>query len=248
LERRRRLQIRIEKFHAEARSYMTIPESAEDDFGSQDLEDPASDSEDDGSSVGLFEDDESTDDDGGIEEPTDAISTEAEHAMLMLPSSFGSEAAIEGGFGFQAEQELELRVGQANDALHELRVQLGYKAFLFRTSIRNANSQKKKTRAFATKSSIEALVRVQYRRYLAARKAMIRLGASAEILVRYQKLTADQLKIGTAAHDPSIHGQRNSTLPWFWTMDVDVSAAENDWMSECTYFTYLQDKSLPDHH
>ena len=42
--------------------------------------------------------------------------------------------------------------------------------------------------------------------------------------------------------DPSLLGQRNKTLPWFWTIDVPEDAEANDWMSECKFSSVLNDK------
>jgi hypothetical protein len=225
LEKRRRLQSRIDSFHADAGHYLNIQElncsnPSHDDSHADDFTDSEAESENG----------DESDADAGPEVDKFA---EAEHTLLMLPSAFGNTACISAGHIHAVKHELRLRIGQANDALQELRVQLGHKAFLFRTSIRKANSQRKKTRAFSFKDSIESLVKLQYFKYSSARSAMIQLGASEDILKKYQTITKADLKITTIAHDPSIHGQRNSALPWFWTMDADQAAAESDWMLEC---------------
>jgi len=48
-----------------------------------------------------------------------------------------------------------------------------------------------------------------------ARAAMIRLGATDDDLKRYQVLSKEHLNITTARIDPSLRGQRNTSLAWF---------------------------------
>ncbi|THH10995.1 hypothetical protein EW146_g8191 [Bondarzewia mesenterica] len=73
----------------------------------------------------------------------DAIPTEK--MAIALPSMLGLARCTELGLEEMAKQELELRKGQANDALHHICISVAQKSFLFRSSVRQANSQKKKT-------------------------------------------------------------------------------------------------------
>ena len=50
---------------------------------------------------------------------------------LNLPSELGIEKCQKLGIGTLARRELRLRRGQANDILHQLREELGYKAFVY---------------------------------------------------------------------------------------------------------------------
>lgn len=152
----------------------------------------------------------------------------AENFQLYLPSSFVLTC-----FPEQAAKELELRLGQANDALHNLRIALGKKSFLFRSHVRAAKSQQKKTRAWAEVSSVDADVRQQARIYASTRRKMIGLGATEETLDRYKVLKYVDLKISTAVATPNAPGQRDTRLSWFWTMDVQADAKTDDWMEEC---------------
>jgi hypothetical protein len=156
----------------------------------------------------------------------DALS--AENIQLYLPSSFAMTR-----FPVPAAKELELRLGQANDALHNLRIALGKKSFLFRSHVRAARSQQRKTRAWAEVSSVDADVRQQARIYASTRRKMIVLGATDEILDRYKVLKYADLKISTAIATPNAPGQRDTRLSWFWSMDVQADADADDWMEEC---------------
>lgn len=156
----------------------------------------------------------------------DALSTD--NIQLYLPSSFALTR-----FPVPAAKELELRLGQANDALHNLRIALGKKSFLFRSHVRAARSQQRKTRAWSEVSSVDADVRQQARIYALTRRKMIVLGATDEILDRYKALKYADLKISTAIATPNEPGQRDTRLSWFWSMDVQADADADDWMEEC---------------
>ncbi|KAG2345169.1 hypothetical protein BDR05DRAFT_881134, partial [Suillus weaverae] len=41
-------------------------------------------------------------------------------------------------------------------------------------------------------------------------------------------------------------GQRNSTLPWFWSLDVQGDSVSNDWMNEFHRVHWLHTKALQD--
>ena len=64
----------------------------------------------------------------------------AEHAPLPLPSYIGVPWCHELGLIDLVEQELQLRQGQANDTLHEIRLGLADKAVLFRTEVRHGRN------------------------------------------------------------------------------------------------------------
>ncbi|KAF8835197.1 hypothetical protein BDN67DRAFT_913465, partial [Paxillus ammoniavirescens] len=76
--------------------------------------------------------------------------------------------------------------------------------------------------------------------------AMVALGASNDILARYQALTKDHLKVSSAVAKLNARGHRNDTLPWFWSMDVTRDAEADDWMMEFYRVHWLQSKALRD--
>ena len=94
----------------------------------------------------MFENDTSsfiTKDNSGDGWPEDA---DVEHRKLFLPSTFGAEKCQDFGIGFLVEKELGLRQGQANNALHQLHIDLGHRLYLYYTQVRHAgHSQQKKT-------------------------------------------------------------------------------------------------------
>lgn len=161
-----------------------------------------------------------------------------ETSCLPLPSALTSGLSEVLG-----ERELALRQGQANDALHAIRIALGQKAFLFRTSVRNAKSQRTKTRAWDGINSQDATVRQHARIYSRARDAMVALSATADLLQRYRELSPGDLKASTAIADPSRPNHRNDQLAWFWKVDAIADSADESWMQECakpsSHFTLM---------
>ena len=82
-----------------------------------------------------------------------------EKTNLSLPSSLGKAELERLGKVELIEQELMLREGQANDALHSLRITIGMKSVALRTSVRQSKkSQKKKTRAWREVQNLEKTV------------------------------------------------------------------------------------------
>jgi len=62
---------------------------------------------------------------------------------------------------------------------------------------------------------------------------MLELGADASLLDRYKALEPQDLKIDTTVIAPNVRGQRNKSLPWFWSMDVRRDADVGEWMNDC---------------
>jgi hypothetical protein len=156
-----------------------------------------------------------------------------ESTPLLLPSTIGLERCKALNVENLAEMELRLREGQANDALHGLRIALSEKAVLFRAQVRHARSQVTKTRAWANVNAVDGTARDLSKVYTISRQAMIRLGASDTLLQRYRQLRREELNASTQLMDPSIPGQRNASLPWFWVMSGDRDNIGNAWMQEC---------------
>jgi hypothetical protein len=130
-------------------------------------------------------------------------------------------------------QELKLRIGQANEALHNIRIALVDKALLFRTVIRHHRSQGRSTRAWTQVHAIEKTALINSKIYKRAREQMVELKADEEILSKYKVLTKQDLKISTAVAEPNARGSRNDSLAWFWSMDVQGDSDDDNWMNEC---------------
>ncbi len=97
----------------------------------------------------------------------DEVTKDPERMQVIMPSSFNCADITRLGLDNLADQELELRQGQANDALEHLRLALGEKALLWWTKVQPANTNKKCTRAWddikAAHRKVEKHVRSYHR-------------------------------------------------------------------------------------
>ena len=217
--RRDKLQQHIDRFLSAATNFLGSS------FDSDDMTDP-------GLVDGLGEDDYSDIEDhvpSPSESPTDF---KPECFILPLPSNLGTDKCKDLGLTNVINDEVALRVGQANDALHAIRVNLAYKAVIFRNSMRLAKSQAGTTRAWSQVRSVERVVSYNARIYSKCRQQLVKLGAD-KLLEKYQPLIKADLKASSAVADPNARGQRNSILPWFWTLDIQGDSTSSDWMTEC---------------
>lgn len=117
---RARLETDIDQFLSQASTYIG---QANDDNASEGLEWDADWSDAEGGDA---------DEDQDVEEALGNFNPHhAEEARLPLPSALGQVVCGAVGIEWLANQELELRQGEANDALHNLRIALADKAILF---------------------------------------------------------------------------------------------------------------------
>jgi len=229
-ERRHRLQTQIDSFSANASTLLNL--EVDEDF----LDSHAQMDRDD-----LFDHISESDTEVDVDNPLAVLQTgaaesttaiEPERSSIMLPSTLGLDWCKMVIHTSIVQQEIGLRMGQANDALHQIRIALAQKSFLFRTSIRNAKSQQKKTRAWQTVHSVEVSVRQHARIYCNARQALIHLGAEQSVISKYQVLKKADLKASTAIIDVRIPSRSEATLSWFWNMDVKGDTENHSWMAE----------------
>lgn len=233
-KRRERLLGRILEFQSQAEIFLealnldvSLPEEVDEDWSDGELEQTAAD---------LLSD--------WTNENTKLLSRgQVENITLFLPSTVGKDACVEANIQSIARKERKLRVGQANDSLHQLRLVIGQKSFMFRNQLRNAKSKTRKTRAWDDINAISNTVSHHRRVYHSARNALMSLGASKDILAKYQVVTAADTRSSTVIVDPNPRGQRNTGLPWFWGQQMSGArpAAEegSPIMTECTYRAFI---------
>ena len=237
---RSRLEGRIKAFHRKADTFMNLEDIEEDmiaenrenrewesldkwdinndlDAGQEKVSgndescaDPSSDSEDG--------DEDKRQNDEHDDEDEHEESQYPECMSLCLPSSLGKQVIEYHSLQDLAKQEIQLRIGQANDALVALRLELGHRALLFRTVVRRSRNTKGKTRAWkqVNQSSMEVLKHV--RCYHHAQRALMELGADKDTLEKYQDIQKKDLKMSADMLKENRFGQRNDTLAWFWQM------------------------------
>ncbi|KAG1726916.1 hypothetical protein EDB19DRAFT_1833264 [Suillus lakei] len=136
-----------------------------------------------------------------------------------LPSNIGEVRCRELGLTNLMKEEIALREGQANDALHAIRVHLGDKALIFCNTVRLAKSQASSTRAWTRVRSVETAVNLNASIYSKCQSQLAKL-PDHDLLKKYLPLKKEDLKASSAVADPNARGQRDTTLSWFWSLDV----------------------------
>ena len=143
---------------------------------------------------------------------------------MHLPSHLGHSWCNRNAAKELAKAELHLQEGQLNDSLHHIRIALGHKSYLFRNDVRPARMQRLKTHAWAEVHAVKSTVQHYAQVYNHAWKSMLDLDAEASLLDWYKSLERQDLRIDTTVIAPNVRGQRNKSLLWFWSMDVQRDA------------------------
>jgi len=157
-----------------------------------------------------------------------------ENTTLYLPSNFKLYQRKDLGWQEMGNMELQLREGQANDALEKLRECLAEKSLRFRKEVRSAKSQKKMTRAWDSVHRMEDQIKQAVVTYRTARGAIEELGEAAD-LERFQEITKSDLKMSGDIVEENRVGQRSSILPWFWRLDRKAKGYCGGYEKECEY-------------
>ena len=151
-----------------------------------------------------------------------------EKAPLPLPSYLDQKHMSNPIIAPLAEEELHLRKSQALEALHQLRLSLGLKSAMFRTSIASAKSQKTKTRAWRSLKAVQAAVSLHAQEYQTAQQGLIRLHASPTVMAQFPELKREDLKMSRDVVEENRVGQRSEHVPWIWRLDggaIDKNSA-----------------------
>ncbi|KAG1822333.1 hypothetical protein EV424DRAFT_1538731 [Suillus variegatus] len=190
--------------------------------------------------------DDLDDDPADFTETSHTWTNSPELTVIPLPSNLGVDRCRRCMAEDLIPLEMSLCEGQANDALHNLRIYLCNKAILFRMSVRQANSQALKTRAWSQVMSVQQAVSLHASIYTKTRKQMMKLEPGQDQLQKYKPLLREQLKISTAVGDPNARGQRNESLAWFWSVEVDLGGPDQSWNEEFYRVHWLRAKALRD--
>ena len=217
------LQAKVRTFQQQGVGF--VPPDATTAPGSSGASATASDSGE-SDEEGFFLDDESE-----WEEDED-VETPIEQVRLGLPSSFGMGGA-KMGLSRLVEIEIELREGQANDALEALRAGLAEKSLRFRTEVKPAKGQKSMTRAWDLIHRADKQIKAAVQSYRLARNALKELGAREHLLIRYQEIRKEDLKMSKDIVEENRVGQRSSELAWFWRLDQERETDRGEFLKEC---------------
>lgn len=257
-DKRTKLQERIDEFCRKSNQYLPvmqdnpfIPPDLSEEWVTFDDSEPVNDD------LPSFDEDEDGEGDAGEQDeglPARSTAREeesifidnalpAEEQRIPLPSTFGRTACA-GRLKHLAKVELSLRKGQANDALHALRMAIGQKSFVYRSKIRKGSTSsnsnyKQRLRNSSGAQTLEMSIDQSSKVYISARRAIMKLGASKADKAKYQVLQPEHVHASTAVVDFNARGQRNESLSWIWHVHR-APAEDPTWMQECKrlLFTY----------
>lgn len=129
------------------------------------------------------------DDEDKIQAPfVDGAAEDFKFPILPLPSGIEPTTCKELQLSDLVTQELRLRVGQANDALHAIRLAIAEISVLFRTEVRHAANQASATRAWGKVHQVDNLLSRHVAIYKRCRIALVSLGADSQLLRRYRPI------------------------------------------------------------
>ena len=158
---------------------------------------------------------------------------------ILLPSTLGWEWCVSHGVQSLAFKEAQLRLTQANDCIHKIRLDLGFKSALFRTQVRLAKSQKKKTRAWSAIDSVDRTVHEHARVYSMAREAYLMVQPAYPEGPDLPKLLSKDLHVATLVLGSEQTGQRNRQLSWIWSFG-HTTADDGSWIDDCkSLYSYV---------
>jgi hypothetical protein len=157
-----------------------------------------------------------------------------EDIPIPLPSSLGWDWCVKHHATSLAMKEAKLRHAQANEAIHRIRLALGFKSALFRTQVRPAKTQKTKTRAWSAIHSADTTVQEHACTYSMARDAYRNIRRALKDRPELPELLAKDLNVQTLILGSEKVGQRNTQLSWIWGFGKTVED-EGTWMSNCEW-------------
>lgn len=176
-----------------------------------------------------------------VTEDGDSLAQNPEDLPLFMPSNIQHLAARGGNIPNYSVQESELRLGQMNDALAQLRIALANKSLKLRKDVRHAKSQAIKTRAWAGVDQEVVRSRKALASYHRARQATASLlGSASPVLLKYKSISKDDLTMKGDITEEARLGQSRHTLAWFWRLDGTSSREMQDsaWITECVCFFF----------
>ncbi|TEB21141.1 hypothetical protein FA13DRAFT_1757635 [Coprinellus micaceus] len=144
------------------------------------------------------------------------------------------------------QRELELRIAQAYESLHKIRVEVGHKSFLFRSNIRLAREKKERLRGYAGVRSANRVINLFRGHYDIARWSIIRLKAPASITSKLKVLLPHHVRALPAIYDHKVRGERNKPAPWIWGIDVAGDAMEEPYLEELHRVNWLRARTRLD--
>ncbi|KIN96680.1 hypothetical protein M404DRAFT_162485 [Pisolithus tinctorius Marx 270] len=145
-----------------------------------------------------------------------------------MPSSIGTTKLTELGLHALVKEEMELRIGQANDCLDQLQTDLGNKAMLYRQNFQNAGSTREGTRTKKEIQKVVSQINKHARSYQRSRQAILQLEPADCIREKYQEILPQDLGVSKDVTEENRFGQGTSKMAWFWMMDGEQGQLTSD--------------------
>ena len=155
-----------------------------------------------------------------------------EDIPIPLPSSFGWDWCVQHGSKSLAVKEARLRYAQANDAIHRIRLALGFKSALLRTQVRHAKTQRMKTRAWNTVHGVDTTIQEHACVYSMARDVCRRLRKALKKISDLPKLHLEDLQVASHILGSAQVDQRNTQPSWIWSFGRTIED-DGTWMDSC---------------
>ena len=162
-----------------------------------------------------------------------------EDLTLWMPSYIGASCLKEAGLVDLIKEEVQLRIGQANDSLDKLRTHLGHKSILFRMTFRTSDSVRTDTRSKQDMRRVTLKISGDVRGYHRARESLSRLEVSQDILQKYQPIKPTELGLNKDITEENRLGQSSDILPWFWRIGGSQLGSSGVWSDECKCYIAL---------
>jgi hypothetical protein len=149
------------------------------------------------------------------------------NVLLPLPSFIGVDACKSLERTSLMGQEIQLRLGQAYDALEDIRVALAHKSLLYRNKVQKSDNNKQSTRAFDAINRVSSTISRHATTYRVAYNALKNMdGLEADL----KPISNSDLKLAGDITEENRVGQKSDTLAWFWKLG---STETSDGMEEC---------------
>lgn len=242
LQKRQRLHTRIAKFNQMAQLFMSDLDLDVTFFREDDpafCPEEKGETMDDEEKESLFwgtQVDEDGEEDQYEEDLTESFS---EDLNLLMPSCVGATCLKEVNLEDLVKQELQLRIGQANDSLERLRTHLGHKSILYRMNFRSSTSVRTDTRSKQDIRRVALKITKDVRSYHRARESLCHLEAPQDILQKYQVIKPDELGVSKDITEENRFGQGSDVVPWFWRIAGSQLGLPGVWNEECKHSVEL---------
>jgi hypothetical protein len=183
----------------------------------------------DGSDV---ESEEESDEEDDAEQFDDGV--QPEHIPLQLPSTQGRDACVASQRTGLMEQEIELRTGQANDALSQIRLGLNYKAYLWK-EYKQTDNYKMKTRSSTALRAAEHNIQQHVAAYSLAFRALTSLDQQG----LFKPIKKEDLYLNPNIVKQNRIGQSKVALSWIWrTGQLSKDESEDTWRQKSKHCSF----------